>query len=134
MMFLNLFDHFKKKVHRIAKEIRELMDDLQSRDEKISKFGIENAELIEKSKLKDKEIEELKKQLQMGSKLDIPKKQNLPKTSVKKSDKPNSLFKSPDFKSPQQIRVEWTEFEFITEKKGAYGPSKAECTQYYIEK
>ena len=128
-MFLNLFDHFKKKVHRITKENRGLKDDLKTKDEKISKFGIENAELIKKSKLKDKEIEELKRQLQMGTKVDIPKKQNLPKTSVKKSDKPNSLFKSPDVEF-----VEWTEFEFITEKKGTYGPSKAECTQYYIEK
>ena len=26
---------------------------------------------------------------------------------------------------------EWNEFEFITRKYGAYGPSKAECLQYY---
>lgn len=30
--------------------------------------------------------------------------------------------------------ADWTEFEFMTNKKGAYGPSKDECMQYYIEK
>ena len=83
---------------------------------------------MEKSKLKDEEIEELKKQLKMATKIEISKKQNLPKISVKKSDMPKSVSKTPDIKF-----VEWTEFEFQTEKKGAYGPSKNECKQYYIE-
>ena len=29
---------------------------------------------------------------------------------------------------------EWHEFEFITRKKGADGPSKTECLEYYSEK
>ena len=29
---------------------------------------------------------------------------------------------------------EWNEFEFITRKNGANGPSKAECLQYYSVK
>ena len=29
---------------------------------------------------------------------------------------------------------EWDEFEFITRKNGANGPSKTECLQYYSEK
>ena len=29
---------------------------------------------------------------------------------------------------------EWNEFEFITRKNGANGPSKTECLQYYSEK
>ena len=29
---------------------------------------------------------------------------------------------------------DWKKFEFITRKKGAYGPSKAECLQYYLER
>ena len=29
---------------------------------------------------------------------------------------------------------DWKEFEFITRKIGAYGPSKAECLQYYSGK
>ena len=29
---------------------------------------------------------------------------------------------------------DWDEFEFCTKKKGAYGPSKKECLQYYSEK
>ena len=162
-MFQNLFDHFKKKVHRKTKEIRELKNDLQSKDENISKLGTEieesntvneilnteneelntvneelttvneilsteNAELIEESKMKDKKIEELKKQLQLTTKVDIPTKQNLPKTSVKKSDKPTSLFQSPVVEF-----VEWTEFKFKTGKRGADGPSKNECIQYYIK-
>ena len=128
MMFLILFDHFKKKVHRKTKEIRDLKDNLQSKSEKNSKLGIENAELIEKSKLKDKEIEELKKQLKMETKVDIPTNQNLSKISAKKSDLPESVSKTPVVKF-----VEWTEFKFQTEKKGAFGPSKDECLQYYIE-
>ena len=99
-----------------------MKDDLQSKDEQIT-------ELKERSKLKDEEIEELKKQLKMATKVDFPKKQNLPNISAKKSDLPKSVSKTPDVEF-----VEWTEFEFITEKEGAYGPSKDECIQYYIEK
>ena len=29
---------------------------------------------------------------------------------------------------------DWNEFEFCTKKKGAYGPSKKECIEYYSEK
>ena len=29
---------------------------------------------------------------------------------------------------------DWKKFEFITRKKGAHGPSKEECLQYYSEK
>ena len=29
---------------------------------------------------------------------------------------------------------DWDEFEFRTKKKGAYGPSKNECFEYYSEK
>ena len=129
MLFQNLFEFFKKKVHRKTKEIRELKNDLKSKDEKISKLGIENAQMNEKSKLKDKEIEELKKQLKIATNVDIPTKLNLLKISAKKSD----LSKS-DSKTPDVEFVEWTEFEFKTEKKGAYGPSKNECIRYYIEK
>ena len=28
----------------------------------------------------------------------------------------------------------WESFEFVTKKKGAYGPTKAECLSYYAEK
>ena len=82
---------------------------------------------MEKSELKDEEIEELKKQLKMATKNDIPKKENLPKISVKKSDMPKNVSNTPDIRF-----VEWTEFEFRTEKVGAYQPSKNECIQYYI--
>ena len=30
--------------------------------------------------------------------------------------------------------TEWNEFELITRKKGAYGPSKTECLRYCSEK
>ena len=29
---------------------------------------------------------------------------------------------------------DWDEFEFCTKKKGAHGPSKKECLEYYSEK
>ena len=106
-----------------------MKDDLQSQHEKIAKLGTENEALLEKSKLKDKEIKELKEQLKMAKKVDIPTKQNLPEISAKKSDLLKSVFQTPDVEF-----VEWTEFEFQTKKKGAYGPSKDECIQYYIEK
>ena len=99
-----------------------MKDDLQSKDEQIS-------ELIEKSELKDRRIKDLEKQLKMATKVDLPKKQNLPKMSTKKSDLPKTVSRTPDVEF-----FEWTEFVFQTEKKGAYGPSKDECVQYYIEK
>ena len=30
--------------------------------------------------------------------------------------------------------VDWNEFEFCTKKKGAYGPTKNECLEYYSKK
>ena len=53
------------------------------------------------------------------------------KKLIEKSDlsgMPKNVSKTPDIKF-----VEWTEFEFRTEKEGAYGPSKNECIQYYIK-
>ena len=36
---------------------------------------------------------------------------------------------------PLQITyVEWTEFEFLTKKFGAHGPTKSECISYYAKK
>ena len=32
------------------------------------------------------------------------------------------------------IYQEWKSFEFVTKKKGAYGPTKSECLSYYAEK
>ena len=29
---------------------------------------------------------------------------------------------------------DWDEFEFCTKKKGAYGPTKKECLEYYSKK
>ena len=29
---------------------------------------------------------------------------------------------------------DWNEFEFCTKKKGAFGPSKNECLEYYSKK
>ena len=104
-------------------------DDLLSKNEENSKLRTQNKELIEKYKLNERKIEDLEKQLKMATKVDIPRKENLPKISVKKFDLPKSVSKTPDVES-----VEWTKFEFITEKIGAYGPSKDDCIQYYIEK
>ena len=106
-----------------------MKDDLQSQHEKIAKLGTENEALLEKSKLKDKEIKELKEQLKMAPRVDIPTKQNLQEISAKKSDLSKSVFQTTNVEF-----VEWTEFKFITKKKGADGPSKDECIQYYIEK
>ena len=103
--------------------------DILSKDEKITKLGTEIKKLIEKSELNERKIEDLEKELKTATKVDIPKRQNLPKISAKKSDLPKSVSKTPDVEF-----VEWTEFTFITEKKGAYGPSKNECIRYYIEK
>ena len=105
-----------------------MKDDLLSKDEEISKLRTEIKKLIEKCDFRDKKNEDLEQQLKMATKIDIPKKQNLPKISVKKSDMPKIVSKAPDIKF-----VEWTKFEFQTEKKGAYGPSKNECIQYYIK-
>ena len=41
--------------------------------------------------------------------------------------------------SPVSINValvedpDWTGFEFITKKKGAYGPTKEDCKKYYAD-
>ena len=47
---------------------------------------------------------------------------------------------APDTGNDQIIELEfknypdWKKFEFITEKIGAYGPSKEKCLQYYSER
>ena len=106
-----------------------MKDDLLSKNEENSKLRTENKKLIEKSELKDRKIEDLEKQLKMGTKVDIPKKQNLPKILTQKSDLPKSVSQRADVEF-----FEWTEFKFITKQKGANGPSKDKCLQYYIEK
>ena len=105
-----------------------MKDDLRSKDEEISKLRTEIKKLIEKCDLRDKKNEDLEQQLKMATKVDITTKQNLAKMSVEKSDMPKSVSKTPDVEF-----VEWTEFEFITKKIGADGPSKDECIQYYIK-
>ena len=32
------------------------------------------------------------------------------------------------------VYQEWKSFEFVTKRKGAYGPKKTECLSYYAEK
>ena len=34
----------------------------------------------------------------------------------------------------RQYGSDWNEFEFCTKKKGAHGPTKRECLEYYSEK
>ena len=36
--------------------------------------------------------------------------------------------------SERQFGYDWNEFEFCTKKKGAHGPTKRECLEYYSEK
>ena len=127
--FQILFHYFQKEVDRKTNEILGMKGDLLSKDEENSKLRTENKKLIEKSELKDRKIEDLEKQLKMATMVDVPKKQNLTKISAKKSDLPKSVFQTTDVEF-----VEWTDFEFQTKKKGAYGPSKDECIQYYIKK
>ena len=56
---------------------------------------------------------------------------------MEKLSKELSIMRSQSGPVPRQSLVEfpdWNEFEFCTEKEGAYGPSKKECLEYYSEK
>ena len=58
-------------------------------------------------------------------------------TDLNKEQVPSKLTKErsrPVLPPLQIMYVEWTEFEFLTKKFGAYGPTKSECISYYAKK
>ena len=134
---------FKKTVDRKTKSIRELKETVRAKDNEISELNLKLQKMEEDSKKINKsEREKIAEPVEKRnlcsrlrnfcSKLAKPKEhsespaQNIIMeafaNSVSSLD--SSLF---DF-------VEWTDFKFLTKEKGAEGPSKAQCIQYYLKR
>ena len=140
---------FKKTVDLKKKEIQDLKDTVRAKDNEISNLKLQ----LQKKAEDSNEINELEsaniaetvekrnfcsRLRDFCSKLAKPKKQpesqaqNIPLEGFTNSV--SSFDSISSFDSNLCDIVEWGEFEFLTKKRGAKGPSKAECINYYVER
>ena len=103
---------------------------------------------LEKSQIlvakKNEEIQQLRKQLsnqeqrkdeeifELSEKLASSNFQ-LEQAKTRLKNQNNSKIRAPTNIHEKQRLPKWTSFEFVTKKKGAKGPTKSECIDYYSE-
>ena len=131
---------FKKTVDRTKKEIRDLKETVRAKDNEISDLKLQ----LQKKAEDSNEINELESEKSALKKVTKPKKQpESPAQNIVMEGFTNSIssFDSTEYfdsisSSDSNLCdiVEWREFEFLTKKRGAKGPSKAECIQYYVKR
>ena len=110
-------------------EIKKLTDELLLMKVKISNLE-ENKTNPEKIAQEAEDDQDLEPEIEPER--DCP----IPQISVPGhvSHETTTTFAEPGLVPESKNYPEWNEFEFITRKKGAYGPSKTKCLEYYSEK
>ena len=113
-------------------EIKKLTDELVLMKIKISNLEKNKADLEKNAQeaVKAENYQDLESEIEPEQ--DCP----IPQISVPGhvSHETTTTFAEPALVPESKNYPEWNEFEFITRKIGAYGPSKTECLEYYSEK
>ena len=146
---------FKKSVNQIKKENQDLKETILAKDNEISDLKLQLQKKAEDSneinKLENEKIAKPVEKRNFCSRL-----RSFCLRLAKPKDKPESRAQNivmegftnsiSSFDSTKYFdsisssdsnlcdMVEWREFEFLTKKRRAKGPSKAECIQYYVER
>ena len=113
-------------------EMKKLTDELVLMKIKISNLEKKKAhpEKIAHDAVKAENDQDLELETEMEPEYHVPKISVPGHVSNETTTTFAEPFIVPEFKKYPK----WNEFKFITRKKGAYGPSKMECLEYYSKK